>query len=87
MAGGVYGGTGVNMPLLLYESLLLPHLDYCDTVYSLTSAANLQILQTLQNSACRTMLRVDRRAPVDEMHSDLKIMTLEQRRVLHIFII
>ncbi len=68
----------------LYKSLVLPHLDYCDLVYSCTSDANLQKLQKLQNSACRTLLKADRRAHISDMHKELKFLTLEQRRELHL---
>ncbi len=73
-------GTSVQ----LYQSLVLLHLNYCDLVYSCTSEANLQKLQKLQNSACRTLLRADRRAHVADMHNRLKFVTSSQRRDLHL---
>ena len=71
-------GTSVR----LYKSLVLPHFDYCDLAYS--CEANLQKLQKLQNSACRTLLRADRRAHIKDMHNELKLLTLSQRRELHL---
>ena len=73
-------GTSVQ----LYQSLVLPHMDYCDIVYSCTSDANLQKLQKVQNSACRTLLRADRCAHIDDMHKRLKFITLNKRRELHL---
>ena len=73
-------GTSVQ----LYQSLVLPHLDYCDIVYSCTSDANLQKLQKVQNSACRILLRSDRRAHIIDMHQRLRFLTLKQTQELHL---
>ena len=70
--------------IILYKSLVLPHLDYCDIVYCNMSNANLQKLQVLQNGACRTLLLADQWAPIVEMHNELKMLTLSQRRELHL---
>ena len=72
------------MSVRLYQSLVLPHMDYCDIVYSCTSEANLQKLQKILNCVCRILLGADRRAHVKEMHQRLKFMTLNQRRDLHL---
>ncbi len=37
--------------ILIYKSLVLLHLDYCDLVYMCTKEANLQKLQYIQNCA------------------------------------
>ena len=68
----------------MYQCLVLPHFDYCDTVYACTTAGNLSKLQLLQNSACRTMLRCNKRTSVDQMHKDLEILKLDNRRKLHL---
>ncbi len=72
-----------NTSLLLYKSLVLPHFDYCDTVYDCAADVHLQKLQKMQNSACRTMLLCNSRTPIKEMHDTLDILTLNQRRQLH----
>ncbi len=70
--------------LLLYQSLVLPHFDYCDTTYSCTTQANLNKLQLIQNSACRTVLRCSKREPRDNMHKELGLLKLNERRELHL---
>ncbi len=70
--------------LSLYKSLVLPHLDYCDTVYMCTTVQNLNKLQLIQNGACRTILKVPKDTHVDDMHQDLGIPTLAQRRQAHL---
>ncbi len=67
-----------------YFSLVLPHIDYWDLVYSCTKVANLQKLQKLQNIACTTVLWAGRKTTTKEMHKELDLLTLEQRRELHL---
>ena len=69
--------------VLLYKSLVLLLLDYCDTVYECTSKANLTKLQQIQTSACRTMLLADKFASSKEMQKSLCLLPLEKRRLYH----
>ena len=69
--------------VLLYKSLVLPHLDYCDTVYECTSKANLTKLQQIQTSACRTLLLADKFTSTASMHKSLGLLSLENRRKYH----
>ncbi len=70
--------------ILLYKSLVLPHFDYCNVVYSTATATCLQKLQLVQTSACRIMLLADKRTPVSQMHNDLNLMFPSQRRDFHL---
>ena len=67
----------------LYKSLVLPHFDYCDTVYMTATKESLNRLQLLQNSACRTMLCTGKDTHVKDMHIDLGLLTLHVCRNLH----
>ena len=58
--------------------------DYGNVIYHGMSQADAASLQRLQNSACRAMLRRDMYAPIDEMHEELDISRLYQRRCQHI---
>ncbi len=69
---------------LLYQSLVLPHLDYCDTVYMCTTEKNLQKLQLIQNSAFRIILEADIDTNTKDMHKTLNLVTLKQRRSIHL---
>ncbi len=75
--------VGEGTALRLYKSLVLPHFDYCDTVYMTASMETLNRLQLLQNHACRTMLMANREAHIADMHKDLGLLTLTERRQLH----
>ena len=69
--------------LRLYKSLVLPHFDYCDSVYMTASKDVLNKLQLLQNSACRTILLAVRETHISDMHSELGLLYLNERRDLH----
>ena len=75
---------GRKTKILLYKSLILPHLDYCDLVYMCTTAINLQKLQQIQNCACRTILTADNYTPIIQMHAELELLPLNKRCVLHL---
>ncbi len=58
-----------KLTLLLYKSLVLPYLDYGDTIYCCTSQDNLRKIQLVQNKACRLILMVHKRTHVEDMHN------------------
>ena len=69
--------------ILLYKSLILPHIDYCDLVYMHTTEKNFKKLQLIQNCACRILLGADKDTSVKQMHQQLELPTLHQRRMYH----
>ena len=68
---------------MLYKSLVSPLLDYCDIVYNNANKTNLVKLQQVQNIACRIILKAGPRDHVREMHNELKLDMLEDRRKYH----
>ena len=74
----------VSTSLVLYKSLVLPYLDYGDTVFCTTSVYNLDRLQKIQNSACRSILCRERDTSVEAMHNDLSLLYLCERRYIHL---
>ncbi len=73
-----------KIALQLFKSIMGPHLDYCDTVYMTANVDVLNKLQLLQNVCCRIILRENRYASIDEMHKELQIMKLVERRDYHL---
>ena len=67
-----------------YKSLVLSHLDYCDTIYMTSNQEDLYKLQLAQNVACRTLLLADKYEHIDMMHQELKLEKLETRRKFHL---
>ena len=70
--------------ILLYKSLVLPHIDYCDLVYMTANKYTLHKLQIIQNVACRIILRADNRRGIQEIHHKLNLLTLKERQYLHL---
>ena len=70
----------VSTRVLLYKSLISPHLEFGDTIYCTCSADNLKRLQVLQNTACRIILRCDNMSPTFQLHIDLNLLPLSLRR-------
>ncbi len=72
--------------LQLYKSLIVSLFDYCDTVYLGMSQRDLNHLQILQNKACRVILKRGRFSNSLELHHELHIPLLSQRRELHLLV-
>ena len=49
-----------------------------------STVINLESLQILQNRVCRIILKRPRLSPTQQMHNELKLMTLHKRRVYHL---
>ena len=73
--------------LMLYKSLVVSLFDYCDTVYQVMMAKDLAHLQVLQNKACRIILKQNRFSHAADLHHELKLPYLSQRRELHTLVI
>jgi len=71
---------------LLYKTLALPLLEYCNVVWDNCSAANKQRLQILQNRGARIILRREPRSNVGELHQALGWSLLQERRTRQICI-
>lgn len=69
--------------LLLYNSLVLPHFDYADTVYDSASKTDLDRLQKLQTRAARILTGSNYRRSRQEMFQSLRWLSLKNRRMLH----
>ena len=65
--------------LLLYYSLVLPHLDYCNVIWGRTTQTNLQKLQTLQNRYARMILNAEFLTPHKQMLQTLHWQSVTQR--------
>lgn len=70
--------------LMLYKTLIVPLFDYGDIIYMNTTNEQMDRLQKLQNSACRTILLADARTHIVDMHTTLKLTQLDMRRTFHL---
>ncbi len=83
MLGKLRRIVGQEVSLQLYKSLITPILDYGDTVYDCLSAKDSHRLQMIQNCALRIVLQKDRKTHVADMHRELKLCYLADRRHQH----
>ena len=75
--------TDSHTVLALFKTLVLPHFDYCDTVYCFTSIANSSHLGHLQNNSCRAILLTDLFGSLDDIHLALNLSKLDVRCNMH----
>jgi len=68
----------------LVDSLVLPHLDYCDVVWSTGSTAALNRLQSIQNRSAKIILGVKNRVSSEWALGQLKWDQLDRRREIHL---
>ena len=71
---------------MLYKSLILPLLNYCDIVYMNTNQQNLNKLQLVQKMAYHISLCCDNREHIDDMHKSLNLELLSSRHDKHLVI-
>ena len=69
--------------ITMYNAIILPHFDYCCTVWGSTSQKNLTRLQRLQSRAMRCILKLPAHTHIDEMLTRLKWMSIRQRIVFN----
>ena len=72
---------------LLYNSVIMPHFDYGDTVWHSACKSHLDIIQKLQNRAGRIILKVksSENKSISEIHDILKWDTLQSRTDKHTY--
>ncbi len=73
-----------KLTLMLYKSLVAPLIDYCDIIYNNANKTDLTKLQLVQNMACRIILKAGPRDHIDDMHRELKLDLLDDRRRFHL---
>ena len=69
--------------LLLYNSIILPLLDYCDTVYGNCNIADIIKLQILQNRAGKIILEVPYDTRTQKVLTDLNWFYMTERLFYH----
>ena len=67
----------------LYDTIVLPHFDYCDIIYGQCSDENLEKLQKLQNRAARILTGSGPQEHREDMFTKLKWLSLANRQQLH----
>ena len=74
--------------ILLYNTIILPHIDYCSTVWgSSPHKKDLVRLQRIQNRAMRIILQCHHRTHVLDVLKALKWMSIKQRLLYNLYIL
>ena len=70
--------------ILLHNTLVLPHLDYCSCIWG-TCGMNLQMkLERIQNYAMRLIISTKPRTPSAQLWSELSWMSLQDHREMQV---
>ena len=69
----------VNTLLLLFKSLVMPHIDFCSSILFMMNQENLHALQLIQNRAMRIILKCPRDTRISNMHQDTQLLSVRQR--------
>ncbi len=72
-----------HLNINLYQSLIKPHFDYCDTVYGSIGQGDAYELQKIQNMCLRNILKVPKLTPTAEIHSRTNMIHLDLARWQH----
>ena len=72
----------LQVRVTLYNTLVLPHFDYCCTLWDVCSDGHIARLQQLQNHGMRIILGCHYRTNISEMLSTLKWLNVRQRFTL-----
>ena len=70
--------------ITLYKSMILPHIDYGDIIYSAANLNQLTKLQRIQNKCLRICLRADPPLSVKELHRAAGLSSLSEPREHHL---
>ena len=73
---------------LIYNSIVLPHVDYGDVVWQSASSSNLSQLQKIQNRAGRIILKVNpySHTSISQIHNSLGWHKIQKRQQLHLLL-
>ena len=81
--GRARGFLSQELCLSLYRTLVLPLFDFNDYVYDCLTVADSYTLQKLQNTALRSILRVDSRTSIADIHKLAGFPNLSTRHYRH----
>ena len=80
----IFPALPVSMRILLYSALVLPHLDFCSSVWHHCGETLTRRIEKIQNYAMRLITSSPPRTSSDELREKLSWMTLRDRRRFHI---
>lgn len=73
--------------LLLYKSLVGPHIDYCSPLLLVMNQNEIAQLQKLQNRAMRYVTGFNRYTPIDTLFAETRLLSVKKRVLLRSLIL
>lgn len=64
---------------IIYNAIILPHIDYCATLYINCNKEHMKMLQKLQNREMRIILKCEFRKHTEEMLKELNWLSINQK--------
>ena len=71
----------IDTRALMFNTMVLSHLDYCSTIWGATSDTNIGKLQKIQNRGMRIILQCHPRTHIADMLSNLKWLSIKQKNI------
>ena len=72
--------------LLLFDSLIVPHIDFCSSILFMLNEGDLHTLQLIQNRALRVILKCPRDTSIVYMQQETKQLSVKQRIVHNVLL-
>ena len=69
----------MSTKILLYKSLISPHIDFCSTILFNLNQNEVHKIQVIQNKAMRIILKCNKYTPINTMLEVLHFMNVKQR--------
>lgn len=68
----------LSCAITIYNTIILPHFNYCSSIIYMCNNEQQNRLQVLQNRAMRTILKCNHRTPIRQMLNTLKWLSVSQ---------
>ena len=72
--------------LLLFDTLIVPHIDFCSSILFMLNEGDLHTLQLIQNRAMRVILKCPRDTSIAYMQQETKQLSVKQRIVHNVLL-
>lgn len=72
--------------LLVYNTIIAPHINYCSTILFLSDKSHIHRIQKLQNKCMRIILRKKRRTHIKTMLTELNFLSVQQRTIRDVLV-
>ncbi len=72
--------------LLVYNTIIAPHINYCSTILFLSDKSHIDRIQKLQNKCMRIILRKRRRTHIKTMLAELNFISVQQQTMRDVLI-